>query len=300
MEGNIIVMKKILLVDGNLLLFRSFYAAQAIVKDQPINMGIHLFFNTFLEIFKKANYEYVFFAFDAIGPTWRHNEYDQYKSGRKKAPEDLYKLKEIIFEILNIMKISFAALTGDEADDLIATLCVRYKKDFFIDIFSEDKDLLQLIDNNVDIIMKNKDKSIKDKYAKISIDNFYSIFNFYPEQIVDYKSIAGDNSDNLPGITGIGPKQTIDLLRRYKNIENIYLNIGHLSPKQQELFSKNKEQALLCKKLATLNTNVNISNNLDDMLVKIENIKNDNVFNILNKYYLKKIWNIISNLNNNL
>ena len=86
-------MKKILLVDGNLLLFRSFYAAQVIVKDQPINMGIHLFFNTFLEIFKKENYQYVFFAFDAIGPTWRHNEYNQYKSGRKKAPEDLYKLK---------------------------------------------------------------------------------------------------------------------------------------------------------------------------------------------------------------
>lgn len=293
-------MKKILLVDGNLLLFRSFYAAQVIVKDQPINMGIHLFFNTFLEIFKKENYQYVFFAFDAIGPTWRHNEYNQYKSGRKKAPEDLYKLKDIIFEILKTMKISFAALSGDEADDLIATLCIRYKNDFIIDIFSEDKDLLQLIDNNVNIIMKNKDKNIKDKYAKINMDNFYTIFNFYPKQILDYKSIAGDNSDNLPGITGIGPKQTIDLLQRYKNIENIYLNIDQLTPKQQELFNKNKEQALLCKRLATLNTNVNMSNDLEDMFIKIENIQNEEVVNVLNKYYLKKILNIISNLNNNL
>lgn len=82
------------------------------------------------------------------------------------------------------MKISFAALSGDEADDLIATLCIRYKNDFIIDIFSEDKDLLQLIDNNVNIIMKNKDKSIKDKYAKINMDNFYTIFNFYPKQIL--------------------------------------------------------------------------------------------------------------------
>ena len=293
-------MKKILLVDGNLLLFRSFYAAQVIVKDQPINMGIHLFFNTFLEIFKKENYQYVFFAFDAIGTTWRHNEYNQYKSGRKKAPEDLYKLKDIIFEILKTMKISFAALSGDEADDLIATLCIRYKNDFIIDIFSEDKDLLQLIDNNVNIIMKNKDKNIKDKYAKINMDNFYTIFHFYPKQILDYKSIAGDNSDNLPGITGIGPKQTIDLLQRYENIENIYLNIDQLTPKQQELFNKNKEQALLCKRLATLNTNVNMSNDLDDMFIKIENIQNEEVVNVLNKYYLKKILNIISNLNNNL
>ena len=293
-------MKKILLVDGNLLLFRSFYAAQVIVKDQPINMGIHLFFNTFLEIFKKENYQYVFFAFYSIGPTWRHNEYTQYKSGRKKAPEDLYKLKDIIFEILKTMKISFGALSGDEADDLIATLCIRYKNDFIIDIFSEDKDLLQLIDNNVNIIMKNKDKSIKDKYAKINMDNFYTIFHFYPKQILDYKSIAGDNSDNLPGITGIGPKQTIDLLQRYENIENIYLNIDQLTPKQQELFNKNKEQAFLCKRLATLNTNVNMSNDLDDMFIKIENIQNKDVVNILNKYYLKKILNIISNLNNNL
>ncbi len=293
-------MKKILLVDGNLLLFRSFYAAQIIVKSTPINMGIHLFFNSFFEILKKENYQYVFFAFDAIEPTWRHKEYEQYKSKRKKAPEDLYKLKEIIFQILEIMKISFNAINGDEADDLIATLCVRYKNNFLIDIFSEDKDLLQLVDNNVNIIMKNKDKNTKDKYTKINVDNFYSIFNFYPKQIIDYKSIAGDNSDNLPGITGIGPKQTIDLLKKYTNIENIYSNIDQLNPKQQELFIKNKEQALLCKKLVTLNTKVNIYNDLDDMLIKIENIKNDNVINILNKYYLKKIVNIISNLNNNL
>ena len=181
------------------------------------------------------------------------------------------------------MKISFAALSGDESDDLIATLCIRYKNDFIIDIFSEDKDLLQLIDNNVNIIMKNKDKNIKDKYAKINMDNFYTIFNFYPKQILDYKSIAGDNSDNLPGITGIGPKQTIDLLQRYENIENIYLNIDQLTPKQQELFNKNKEQALLCKRLATLNTNVNMSNDLDDMFIKIENIQNEEVVNVLNK-----------------
>ncbi|MBD5423159.1 MAG: 5'-3' exonuclease [Mycoplasma sp.] len=288
-------MKKILLIDGNLLLFRSFYAGQTISKELS-NIGVHLFFNSFFEIFKSEDPTYVFFAFDAFGPTKRHEEFEQYKAGRIKAPKELYDQKEIICEILSTMKFKHFSKIGDEADDLIASISHKYKDNNKISIFSEDKDLLQLIDDNVDVIVKNKNKNINSKYIKINNENFYGMFNFFPYQIIDFKGIAGDNSDNLPGIKGIGSKQAINLLNKYKTLEGIYENIDQLTKKQKELFLANKSESMLCKKLATLNKFVEIDFDLDEMLVSLDNLKNDNVYNVLNKYQLKRILNIINNL----
>ncbi|MBR4025385.1 MAG: hypothetical protein IKJ03_00340 [Mycoplasmataceae bacterium] len=114
-------MKTILLIDANLLLFKSFYAATKI-NPNPNNLPAHLFFITFLEILKAEKPDYVFLAFDGIGKTKRHEEFEQYKSGRTKAPDELYKQKEIIREILDVMNLKHLSKNGDEADDLIATL----------------------------------------------------------------------------------------------------------------------------------------------------------------------------------
>lgn len=288
-------MKKILLIDANLLLFRSFYAAQAISKI-PGNMPTHLFFNTFFELFKVENPDYVFFAFDGFSKTWRHQKFEQYKAGRIKAPNELYIQKDVIREILNSLNLKHLAKDTDEADDLIATLTEKYKNENEILILSEDRDLLQLIDKNVTIIQKNTNKEVNAKYKKINDKNFFSIYNFYPNQVVDYKGIAGDSSDNLLGIKGIGPKTATNLLSKYKTLEGIYDNINELSQKQKNMFLENKECSFMCKELATLNKNVNLDLNLKSLEVLVANFKSEKAIETLNKYSLKKIIDTINKL----
>lgn len=285
-------MKKILLVDGNLLLFRTFYAAYAISKSSN-NMTAHLFFNSVFEIIKKEKPNFVFFTFDAYAKTKRQEVYEEYKAGRVKPPKEIYDQKKLIIEILNKMKFKWIEVPGDEADDIIATICTRYKDSNKILIFSEDKDLMQLIDMNVSIIVKNKDKNIKEKYMKIWTENFFEKFNILPSQVIDFKGIAGDNSDNLTGIKGIGPKTTIELLSKFKSLEGIYENLDFLTQKQKEAFVQNKDIAFLCKKLATLNTNVDIDINLDEAGFLIDNLNNNEVEKILSDNHLKKLIELI-------
>lgn len=285
-------MKKILLVDANLLLFRSFYAAYAISKTSN-NMTTHLFFNSVLEVIKKEKPDFVFFAFDAHAKTKRQETFEEYKAGRIRPPKEIYEQKDLIIKILNKMKFKWIEVPGDEADDIIATICTRYKNTNEIFIFSEDKDLMQLIDMNVFIIVKNKDKKIKQKYEKIWTENFFEKFNILPSQVIDFKGIAGDNSDNLTGIKGIGPKTTIELLSKFKSLEGIYENLDFLTQKQKEAFIKNKDNAFLCKKLATLNTNVDININLDESSFFIDNLNNIEVEKILSDNNLKKLIELI-------
>lgn len=288
-------MKRILLIDANLLLFRSFYAAYAINQSSQ-NMTTHLFFTSFLELFISEKPDYVFFAFDAHGPSKRQEEFPEYKAGRKKAPIEIFQQKNIITKILETMNLKWFEKVGDEADDLIATLTNKYKYENEILIFSEDKDLLQLVDNNVQIIIKNRNKNDNAKYMKINSQNFYNIFNYHPFQVIDYKGIAGDNSDNLSGIKGIGNKQAIALLEQYKNLENIYANLDHLKPRQKELFLNNKDQAMMCKRLATLNSDVDININIEELKASVENMTSNQVKNILEENQLKRILNLINKL----
>ncbi len=291
-------MKKILLVDANLLLFRSFYAAAAIIPNNPGNMPAHLFFNSFFELYKEEKPEYVFFAFDGVGPTWRHTEFDGYKAGRTKAPNELYQQKEIIRNILDTMKLKNVSKNGDEADDLIATFANKYKNEFDILILSEDRDLLQLVDDNISIIQKNRDKNIKGKYIKINSRNFFEKFGFKPKQTTDYKAIAGDKSDNLLGIKGIGPKTTLDLLNKYSDLDEIYSNLDKASEKIRNTFIEFKDQAYKCKKLATLNNNVDIDLNLDNLEINNSSFSSSEVLELLDKLNLKKIKEIIYKINN--
>lgn len=288
-------MKKVLLIDANLLLFRSFYAAQAINLDSQ-NMTTHLFLTSFLKLFDVEKPEYVFFAFDAHGPSKRHQEFAGYKANRQQAPIEIFQQKDLITKILGVMNLKWYEKVGDEADDLIATITNKYKNENEILIFSEDKDLLQLVDKNVKVIVKNKNKQENAQYRKISEDNFYSIFEYHPYQVIDYKGIAGDNSDNLIGIKGIGHKQAIDLLSKYQNLENIYANLDQLKPKQKELFENNKDQAMMCKKLATLNLNVDLDFDINQMKVFVDQMTSSDVQKILNEYQLKKILNLINKL----
>lgn len=286
-------MKKMLLVDGNLLLFRSFYAAYAVSKEIN-NLPSHLFFNSLIEVIKQEEPEYIFLGFDAFGKTKRHEKFEQYKAGRISPPISIYEQKKIITELLNLAKIKWFEQIGDEADDLIATLTHKYYKQNEIVIFSEDKDLLQLIDSNISILIKNKKNKSK-SYMKINQNNFYDIFQLKPYQIPDFKAIAGDISDNLKGVKGIGDKTAITLLNKYETLENIYENLTELTNNMQNKFIYSKNIAILCKELAILNKNVNLNFEINDIKFNFMNLYEDIFLNRLKKYDLNKIHYKLTN-----
>ena len=285
-------MAKILLIDGNLLLFRTFYAAYAINKE-PGNLPAHLFFKSILDILNQENPQYIFVAFDAHGQTKRHAIFQDYKAGRTSPPPLIYRQKKMILELLELAKIQAWEQLGDEADDLIATLTRRYQEDHEVVIFSEDKDLLQLVNDRVSVVIKNKQD--KKTYLKIDQTNFQNHFFLEPQQIIDFKAIAGDPSDNLKGIKGIGNKTAISLIQKYGSLENIYQNLESLTASQQAKFLTDQDNAFLCKKLACLNTEVEINLKLEDLNFYFQNFT-DPVFlaklKELNLNQLHRIFNI--------
>lgn len=285
---------KILLVDGNLLLFKSFFATLYSNNKLETSTGTdtsaaHTFIISLIKIIKMNNPSHCFIAFDAGKKTKRHEIYEGYKAGRAKAPIEIFEQKKIIIEILNAMNIKHMDMVGYEGDDLIASMTTKFSNGNQILIWSDDQDLLQLIDNNVSVIVKDsKTKSfiIKD------INNFKNIHGFEHYQITDYKGISGDASDNLPGVKGIGPKGAIDLLNKYETLEEVYNNLDNLSDTQKNKFIESREVAFMCKKLANLELFLNIDIKLND--IKINSLLNDEVKITLNKYELKTIEKLIS------
>ncbi|MBN4084528.1 MULTISPECIES: 5'-3' exonuclease [unclassified Mycoplasma] len=263
MENN----KKSLVIDGNYLMFQSFYATyrgegSLILSNSfgvPTN-AIQAFMMQFLKLIKFVRPDSIFVAFDAKGPTKRHEIFSEYKSGRTKAPDILYPQFDWIKRILSGLNVVWQEKLGDEADDLIATYCSKVNGKKYV--FSADNDLLQLVDENVTILRKDKTN-----YKEINKDNFFQIFKFLPNQLTSYKGLKGDSSDNLPGVFGIGEKTAISLLEKYNNFENIYKNLENNSDLTKSV--KNKlingyQTGLMSYNLSILNCDVeNFETNLE-------------------------------------
>ncbi|MGL5308875.1 MAG: 5'-3' exonuclease [Metamycoplasmataceae bacterium] len=288
---------KLLLIDGNLLLFKSFFATWYSNNKLETNEGIntatvHTFLLSLLKVIETYKPTHCFIAFDAGKKTKRHEIYKDYKAGREKAPLEIFEQKKIILEILDIMKIKHMDMKGYEGDDLIASLTMKFSNENEILIWSDDQDLLQLIDNNVSVIVKDK----KSKQFMIkNIQNFKNLHGFEHYQIPDFKGISGDSSDNLPGIKGIGQKGAISLLNKYETLENIYNHITELTSSQQEKFIASKDIALMCKELAKLEIFLDINIKLDDL--KMNDLVNANVLKVLSKYELNTIKKILQKNN---
>ncbi len=285
---------KILLIDGNLLLFKSFFATYYSHNTLTTSYGLdtsttHTFILSLIKVITKNNPSHCFIAFDTGKKTKRHDIYINYKAGRAKAPIEIFEQKKIIIEILDAMNIKHMEMIGYEGDDLIATLTTKFSSNNNILIWSDDQDLLQLIDNNVCVI--TKDYKTK-KFIIKDINNFKSIHGFEHYQIPDYKGIAGDPSDNLPGIKGIGSKGAISLLNKYNTIEDIYLNLDKLSKHEKDKFAAYKEIAIMCKRLATLELFLNINIEIPD--IKIGKLLNEKVEKILTTYELNTIKRLLS------
>lgn len=265
-------MKKIVLVDGNNLLFRSYYATAYtgnIMRNKegfPTN-GVYGFVNMINKIISDEKPEYMMVAFD-IGKTFRHEKYERYKDGRKETPDDLKVQFPVAKKILTAMGIKYLECAGYEADDIIGTISMWCENDpeYEALIVSSDKDLLQLIsDETVVKLLKTKDYIWMDKKT------FNDTYGFDPIHMIDLKALMGDSSDNIPGVKGIGEKGAIKLVSKYKTIDNIYENIDKIKGAMQIKLIDGREDAYYSKDLVTIYREVPLNVTFDDLLYKGEN-----------------------------
>ena len=260
-------MKKIILVDGNNLLFRSYYATAYTgnimrnSKGFPTN-GLFGFVNMMNKIINEEKPEYIVVAFD-IGKTFRHEKYDDYKGGRNETPDDLKCQFPVAKELLVAMGIKYIECSGYEADDIIGTFAKKIdaSDDYQGLIVSSDKDLLQLISDKVVVkLLKSKD------YVMMNHDTFVDTYGIEPIRMIDLKGLMGDSSDNIPGVKGVGEKTAIKLLKEYDTVENIYDHIDEIKGALQKKLIDGKKQAFDSRDLATIYKEVPIEEDLSDVM----------------------------------
>jgi len=258
-------MEKIILVDGNNLLFRSYYATayngnfMKNSKGFPTN-ALFGFTNMINKIINEEKPTYIMVAFDK-GKTFRHDKYDWYKDGRIETPNELKQQFPVAKELLNAMGIKYLEIDNYEADDIIGTFAKYCDEDenFIGTIISSDKDLLQLISDDIDIkLLKQKD------YIRYNKTTFKEEYGIEPINIIDLKALMGDSSDNIPGVKGIGEKTALKLLQEHKTLDGIYENIESISGKLKEKLVTDKDNAYMSYEIATICKEVPITINIDD------------------------------------
>ncbi len=258
-------MKKIILVDGNNLLFRSFYATayQGVImknsKGFPTN-ALYGFINMMNKIIKEEAPNYIMVAFDK-GKTFRHDKYEDYKAGRQAMPDELRLQFPEAKKVLDTMGIKYFEIDNYEADDIIGTLAKRVDEEdeFVATIVSSDKDLLQLISDEVVVkLLKQNDHIMMDK------NEFRNTYQVDPIRMIDLKALMGDSSDNIPGVKGIGEKTAINLLSKYGSLDGVYEHIDEISGKTKEKLEVDKENAYKSFDLATIYREVPLDFELED------------------------------------
>ena len=257
-------MKKFLIVDGNSLANRAFYAMPYLsnIKAQPSG-AIFGFANILIKLIVEQKPDYIAVAFDHSRQTFRTEIYKDYKGTRKETPLDLSKQFPFIKEMLNIMGIKTFEIDGIEADDIIGTLSKHSKNENIL--LSGDRDLLQLVDENTTVWLTKKGITELDKMDEKAIHENYG---FAPSGIIELKALMGDASDNIPGVAGVGEKTALSLLNKYSSLDGVYENIESITGKLKEKLINDKENAYLSKKLATIKTDCNFEYNIEDCTYK--------------------------------
>ena len=268
-------MKKIILIDGNSLMFRSFYATAYTGNLMQNKQGLYtnaLFgFCNMINKLLEEKYDAIFVAFDAGKATFRHLQYSDYKGGRKPMPEEFKMQIPYIKKYLDLLNIKRFETLDYEADDLIASVATLAKDEYDVKIITGDKDLLQLVGGNVKVFITRKGVGELEEFNE---DNFKEKMGITPIQVTDYKGLIGDASDNLSGIKGIGPKSACALLEKYNTLENIVEHVEDLKGKQADLIKDGADIGLTCKRLATLVKDINLEFSLSDLERRDYNISN--------------------------
>lgn len=301
--------KRLLIIDSNSIIHRAYHALPSLTtkKGELVN-AVYGFLLVFLKAIKDFRPDFIAAAFDSPAPTFRHKKYKEYKAKRPKAPEELYQQIPKVKEVLGAFGVPVFEIAGFEADDIIGTISSLAPKKQIIPpletiILSGDLDSLQLVDNKTKVYALKKgvkdiilydENLVKEKFHGLS-----------PKQILEFKALRGDASDNIPGVTGIGEKTAIKLLSKFGSLENIYKEnlkekfaaTKEFKPRLREILSKYKEQAFLSKNLAQINKNVPLDFSLNKC--SFGGYDKEKMIQVLKKFDFYSLLNRLSEINYN-
>ncbi|MGL4647265.1 MAG: 5'-3' exonuclease [Mycoplasmoidaceae bacterium] len=281
--------KKAIVIDGNALLFRAFYATYKQLEFyknnnlKPTN-ALKLMMQIFFKILYLDKYDYAVIAYDHKDKNFRTEQFEDYKKNRKKIPEELVDQIPLIHDVSKLFGFNYECVSGIEADDVVGSTAKLFSKNGIkVDIYSSDKDILQLVDANINVILFKK--GISDTVIN-TLENFENLNEgLKPEQINEYKGLAGDPSDNLMGVKGIGKTTALNLLLQFGSIEKIYQNIEQIKSKSvQEKLLNDKDNAFRFKELATIKTDYFDKSSIEDFAIKAIDL--DGLKKIIEEYHL--------------
>ncbi len=287
-------MSRIVIIDGNSLLFRAYYATAypgvEIMRNQdgiPTN-AIFAFSNMLNKILSDLKEgENIFVAFDAGKHNFRHDKLETYKANRKPAPEDLVKQFPIVREFLSALDIFQFEEVGFEGDDIAGTVAkIAEKEGYTVDLYTSDRDFLQLVTNNIRVNILRKGMS---DVVAMTPELVKETYGFEPKQIIDYKGLRGDSSDNLPGIPGIGEKTAVKLIEEYGDFDNIIAHADEIKGKVGEAIKENQEIGRISRDLAIIQTDIELPFNVAD--TEYHGYDFQTINNFCQKYGLKQFIN---------
>lgn len=279
--------KKLVIIDSFALIFRAYYAYPPTLttKDGELINAAYGFGSLLLQVVEKFHPEYIVAVFDSASPTIRSSEYSGYKANRKERDPDLIQQIPKVKEFLEAFDIPVLNVEGYEADDIIATICAQEKdSDLEKIVVTGDKDLFQLVNDSTSIYLAGRTFSNSKLFNREGVIEKMGIT---PEQVPDYKGLAGDPSDNIPGVAGIGDKSALSLLQEYKTIENLYENIEAVANRYKNKLAENYEIAVKSKELATVVYDVPITFQVET--AKFDYFDKSKVFEMIEKFQFKSL-----------
>lgn len=242
-------MKELVLIDGNSLLNRAFYATKLLTtRDGTPTNAVFGFIKLLLKIIQDNKPDRLIVTFDLKAPTFRHKMYDEYKATRKPMPDDLVVQVGMLKSLLHSMNITICEKEGYEADDLIGTLSHAFSDTHSI-VITGDRDAYQLVDDLTDVFITKTGVS---ELLKLNKNNFEQLIGYKPTQVIDMKALMGDSSDNIPGVPGIGEKTALNLLLKYGTLDNVYSNLDDITGSVKTKLENGKESAYLSRRLAAI------------------------------------------------
>ena len=289
-------MKRLVLIDGNALLHRAYHATPPFTtsKGELVN-AVYGFSSMILKVLSDLKPDFMAVTWDEKGPTFRHQAYTQYKATRTETDEALSNQYTRVHELANAFNVPEFSLAGYEADDLLGTLTVQAlkKDDVEVVVVTGDRDIMQLINGKVKVLMPKKTLADVGLYGE---EEFVAKYGFKPAQLVDLKGLAGDASDNIPGVSGIGEVTATKLIHKFGSIEEIYkpANLKTLPERTQKLLSEGAEDAVMSKKLATLDLNAPVK--LDLKKCRVDGFDKEEIRKVFEELEFKSLINRISDV----
>lgn len=301
-------MKQLVLVDGNSIANRAFYGIMGnkmlMTSDGTYTNAVYGFLSILFKIIDDIKPEYIAVAFDLKAPTKRHKMYEGYKATRKGMPEELASQMPIIKEILEAMNIKIIEKEGYEADDILGTLSrVGERNECSVTILSGDRDTFQLVTNNIKVRIP-RTKMGKTETEDFTEEKIEEVYGLTPKKLIDVKGLMGDSSDNIPGVPGVGEKTALNLVKKYNSIDELYKKIelgeDDLKGATREKIVNNKEMAILSRELGTIDINVPLNIEIDELKVKDwDKIKVLEIFNKLRFNRFIERFNLNGEINSN-